>query len=323
MAKTPNNKPEPARPAGDPLEELNRRLSVVRDRVRGVALRHHNGFYLFGPAGCAKTYTVIKTLVEEDCPYHYHDGHLTPMGLFDLLAEQHDRVIVLDDVSEIFAQKIALQILLAALGNQPDEAGVRIVKYRRRGVEETIRFEGGIIMVSNLELDSGPVLKALKSRVHYLRYTPSDEQIAAMMRAIAAKGWRTLAPQECMEVADFLIAESTRLGSRLDLRHLVDKAFPDFLQFANGDAETHWKDLIRTTLEEQLVELKHTAPAGKLSRAETKVQEQALVREIVAQYETKEDRVAAWMEQTTKSERAFYRRLEEVGPVEADGPVTD
>ncbi len=323
MAKTSRNRAESARPADDPLVELNRRLTVVRDRVRGVALGHHNGFYLHGPAGCAKTYTVIKTLEEEDRPYHYHDGHLTPMGLFDLLAEQHDRVIVLDDVSEIFAQKIALQILLAALGNAPDETGVRIVKYRRRGVEETIRFEGGIIMVSNLELDSGPVLQALKSRVHYLRYSPTDEQIAAMMRAIAAKGWRTMTPPECLEVTEFLIAESTRLGSRLDLRHLVDKAFPDYLQHQNGEADTHWKDLICTTLEEQLVDLKHTAPASKLSRAETKVQEQALVREIVAEYQTKEERVTAWQEQTGKSERAFYRRLEEVGPVEAEGPLTD
>jgi len=323
MAKTPKNRPEPARPAGDPLAELNRRLTVVRDRVRGVALGHSNGFYLHGPAGCAKTYTVIKTLEEEKCPYHYHDGHVTPMGLFDLLSQQHDRVIVLDDVSEIFAQKVAQQILLAALGNAPDETGVRIVKYRRQGVNETVHFTGGIIMVSNLELNSGPVLQALKSRVHYLRYSPTDEQIAAMMRAIAAKGWHTLTPQECLEVADFLIAESTRLGSRLDLRHLVDKAFPDYLQHQNGEADTHWKDLIRTTLEEKLVDLKHTAPASKLSRAETKDHEQALVREIVAQYETREDRAATWQEQTGKSERAFYRRLEEVGPVDAEGPLTD
>lgn len=322
MAKTPRDKPEPARPAGDPLAELNRRLTVVRDRVRGVALGHNNGFYLHGPAGCAKTYTVIKTLEEEKCTYHYHDGHVTPMGLFDLLAQQHDRVIVLDDVSEIFSQKVAQQILLAALGNAPDETGVRIVKYRRQGVDETIHFTGGIIMVSNLELNSGPVLQALKSRVHYLRYSPTDEQVAAMMGVIAAKGWKTLTSEECTEVADFLIAESKRFGSRLDLRHLVDKAFPDYLQFQNGEADTHWKDLIRTTLEEKLVDLKHTAPASKLSRAETKVQEQALVREIMAEYETTEKRVAAWQERTSKSERAYYRRLVEVEPVDAEGPVT-
>ena len=247
------------------------------------------------------------------CPYHYHDGHLTPMGLFDLLGEQYDRVIVLDDVSEIFAQKIALQILLAALGNQPDEQGTRVVKYRRHGSkEETVHFEGGIVMISNLEISTGPVLQALKSRVHYLCYQPTDQQIAAMMRAIAAKGWRSLSPAECLEVAEFLIAESQRLNCQLDLRLLVDKAFPDYLQHQNGDAETHWKDLIVTTLEAKLIHLQHTEPA-KASRQATKGKEQQLVREIMAEYQSREEQIAAWEAITKKSQRAFYRRAEELG----------
>lgn len=294
------------------LEELNRRQAVIRDRVRGVALGHHTGFYLFGRPGTAKTYTVRKTLEKEGCPCHYHDGHLTPMGLFDLLAEQHDRVIVLDDVAELFQQRIALQILLAALGHQPDETGARVVKYRRQGSDTTIHFTGGIIMISNLELYPGGVLEALKSRVQYLCYNPSDDQIAAMMRSIAAQGWRTLTLDERLEVTDFLIAEAQRIGCHLDLRLLVDKAFPDYLQYQNGDTETHWKDLIRTTLEERLVELRYAAPA-KGGRKEAKKQEQGLVRELLTQHQTKEDRIAAWQAETGKSERAFYRRLDEIG----------
>src|SRR5689334_10322255 len=68
------------------LQKLNRRLAVIRDRVRGVAFRHHPGFYLFGRPGTSKTFTVRTTLSGLGIPYHYHDGHLTPMGLFDLLA---------------------------------------------------------------------------------------------------------------------------------------------------------------------------------------------------------------------------------------------
>jgi hypothetical protein len=37
------------------LEELQRRLAVVRDRVLAVARRYANGFYLFGRAGTSKT----------------------------------------------------------------------------------------------------------------------------------------------------------------------------------------------------------------------------------------------------------------------------
>jgi hypothetical protein len=216
------------------LAELQQRLKVIRDRVRGVALRQHTGFYLFGRPGSSKTYTVRTTLDQMGTQYAYHSGHLTDLGLFDLLRENHDRIVLLDDVSSIFKQKVALQILLAALGNQPSDRGVRIVKYKRRGLEETIRFTGGILAISNLELHAEPVMEALKSRVNYLKYDPTDQQIEALMLEIASKGWTTpvgtMTPDECREVAEFLIAESHRLSVRLDMRNLVDKAFPDFLQ---------------------------------------------------------------------------------------------
>ena len=82
----------------DPLTELQQRQAVIRDRVRGVARRHYAGFYLHGRPGTSKTHTVKTTLDDLDIPYEYHLGHLTPMGLFDLLAQQHDRILVLDDV---------------------------------------------------------------------------------------------------------------------------------------------------------------------------------------------------------------------------------
>lgn len=298
-----------------PLDDLNSRLTVVRDRVRGVALGHHTGFYLFGRAGTSKTYTVKKTLDEIESKYEYLDGHLTPMGLFDLLATYHDRVIVLDDVSQIFADKKALQILLAALGNQPDDRHTRIVKYRRQGRDQTVRFTGGIIAISNLELHSQPLLEALKSRVHYLKYSPTDEQIAALMMEVAKKGWpsddQKLTANECREVATFLIAESQRINTRLDMRMLVDKAFPDFLQYRNGDCEAHWKDLIRTSLEEQMVELTHTKAAAS-SRQADKEQEHDAIREIMATFSDRLEQLAEWTTRTGKSERAFYRRLKEI-----------
>lgn len=297
------------------LDELNSRLTVVRDRVRGVAFGHHTGFYLCGRPGTSKTYTVRTTLDDLNVKYEYLDGHLTPMGLFDLLATFHDRVIVLDDVSQIFADKKALQILLAALGNQPDDRHSRIVKYRRQGLDQTIHFTGGIIAISNLELHSQPLLEALKSRVHYLKYAPTDDQIASLMFEIARKGWpretSTLTSDECLEVAEYLILESQRLNVRLDMRMLVDKAFPDYLQHREGDCESHWKDLIMTSLEEQMVELIHTK-AEAHSRQARKEDEHDMIREIMAEYDERDRQLAEWSARTGKSERAFYRRLKEL-----------
>ena len=296
------------------LAGLERRLGVIRDRVRGVALRQLNGFYLYGRPGTSKTHTVRTTLDEMGTDFKYHSGHLTDLGLFDLLSENHDRIILLDDVSSIFKQPKAMQILLAALGNQTSERGVRVVKYKRRGVDKPIRFTGGILAISNLELSTDPVLEALKSRVNYLKYDPTAQEIEALMQKIASKGWEntagTMTPKECREVADFLIAESHRLKVRLDIRNLVDKAFPDFLLHRTRMAETHWKDLIRTTLEEQLVDLKHTPELD--SRDATKRHEQIIARRIAKDYPDRESRIKKWQELTGKSERAWYRRMQEI-----------
>jgi hypothetical protein len=282
------------------LKELDRRVSVIRDWVRGVARRHHAGFYLFGRPGTSKTFTVRKTLAETEVESHYTNGYLTPLGLFDLLAEHPNCVIVLDDVSHLLTQVASLQILLAALGNRED-AGARFVRYKRQGRERRVAFTGGLIFICNLGLHQGGLIQALKSRVHYLCHDPTDDQLAALMRRIACQGWEEkgvrLTPRECSQVAEFLIAESTRLNYRLDIRHLVEKGFPDFLQWRDGETESHWKDLVTTTLEEAVAELRHPLP-NRQSRKEQLEEAHRIVRAILAEHESPRDRLAAWQEQT-------------------------
>jgi len=134
------------------------------------------------------------------------------------------------------------------------------------------------------------------------------------MRDICSHGRRRpkLSPDECGEVAEFLIAESRRLGCRLDIRLLVDKAFPDFVQYRNHNTETHWKDLVLATLEEQVLALKYTR-GPSATRRMVEEEEREIVRDILAVCSTRAERIAAWQEQTQKFERAYYRRLKEIG----------
>src|SRR5262249_59510149 len=108
-------------------------------------------------------------------------------------------------------------------------------------------FPGGIILLANCRLDDIPQLQALKTRIACLRFSPTFEEVAAMMRHIAAKGHRhglhQLPPRDCQEVAEEIILRSHRLGRRLDLRLFVTSC-QDRLQWANGASETHWKDLL-------------------------------------------------------------------------------
>jgi hypothetical protein len=115
------------------LTELHRRQAIVRDYVRGVARQYSTGLYLFGRPGTAKTHTVRTVLGEEiQEPYTYQRGHLTPMGLFELIAENADEVIVLDDLGAVLKSDVALQILLSALEHPTSRDRGRVVKYRRK-----------------------------------------------------------------------------------------------------------------------------------------------------------------------------------------------
>lgn len=299
------------------LTELNSRQAVVRDYVRSVARQYATGLYLFGGPGTAKTHTVREVLEQEiGEPYCYQRGHLTPVGLFELLADHPDEVVVLDDLVTIFKSDVALQILLSALEHPTpgDRTRTRIVRYRRKGEEVRVAFRGGLFCISNRELHDDELLGAFKSRVHTLNYDPSDAQLGALMLEIAGRGWPaarpSVAPEECVDIARFLIGEMLRLGCRFDLRLFVNKALPDYQQWKDDETESHWRDLVTASIEQHLVAVRHAE--DRPGRDDRKQEEHAILREILREHPTREERVRAWSSRTGKSERAFYRRLAEM-----------
>ena len=296
--------------------ELCRRQAVVRDYVRGVAYGYSTGFYLYGLAGTAKSYIVQGVLDREiKEPYVYQSGHLTPLGLFKLLAEHADEILVLDDLGSIFRSEVALQILLSALVHPTAKDRSRIVKYLAQRRQQWVAFRGGIICISNKVLHDTELLGAFKSRVNTMNYNPSDGQLGALMLEIARHGWPslqpTILPQDCEIIACFLIEEMLRLRVRFDLRLLVDKAFPAYQQWKDNETECHWQDLVTSFIEEQLVELQHSVEAPSI-RAERKAQEHEILKQILREHRSRRECQEAWSKQTGKSARAFYRRLAEI-----------
>lgn len=293
-------------------EELMLRLKVVKDRVRGVVKGTANGFYLYGSPGTSKTYTVRSTLDMLAVNYRYSSGHLTPIGLFQLLDHCRDQVLVLDDVSSIFNQPIALQILLSALGNPHSASGVRRIHHTTAKGDSVVDFTGGIICISNLPLKShcNQVINALKDRVFVFNYDPTDDQIIALIEHIASQGIDGVSPSNAMKVAKFLISECIRQSVKPTVRLFVDKAIKDFKLYEMKGSELHWQDLTTSNLQQQLVPLLH--PITDLSRTELKEAEQRIITEIFITHDTPADRVAEWVARTGKSQAAFYRRVAEL-----------
>ena len=93
-------------------------LDRVRDRTRGVAERYQNGCYLVGRAGASKTFTVKEQLAALDVPSAYRNSRMSPYGLYLFLETHPESVCVIDDISTLFKQPQALQIIMAALGGE-------------------------------------------------------------------------------------------------------------------------------------------------------------------------------------------------------------
>ena len=329
MARRRESEPQPVQvtEATDPeliaLAELDQKLLVARDRIRLVAIGETPGFYWHGRPGTGKTHTVLATLEKMGVKYHFHKGYITAQGLLEILDKHFDKVIILDDVSAIFDDKKAVQYLLAALGRLQGQA--LDMSYARQGKEISFKFVGGIICISNLGIERKGMLPAFKSRVHTLGHSPSDLMLIALARhRICKEGWPAVNPKltvdEVNEGINWVWAESQRLNVPVDLRVLFDKALPDYRAWKEKKTEAHWKDLVTTTLEEEVSALAYTPPGGVNKpgvRQTTKEQEQQIVRAILKEYATRRERMWAWKQRTRalgleKSEKAFERRWAEV-----------
>jgi hypothetical protein len=299
------------------LEGLDHKLQFIRDRVQGVAEGYANGLILYGEGGTSKSYTVETTLKSLGKPYMLSNSRLTGRGLFDLLRDHPDLVHVLEDVETLLADKNSLGVLRSALWGQTGEDGLqeRLVFWHTARHREEVIFTGGVIMVANCPLDDIPQLRALKTRVPVIRFQPTNEEIAALMRDIARQGHRhgpdVLSPEHCLEVAEEIIARSRRLQRNLDLRLFVN-ACTDRVQFRNGASESHWRALLDSRVKERAV-----PPAAEYEpRTVRKAREQALARSLLNL--GRQERLRAWEKATGKSEKALYRRLKEVGHLAHD-----
>lgn len=298
--------------AADPLETLRRREMTIRDRVRGVTHGESNGMYVHGRAGTSKTYTVRTTLEAEDVPHHVQNGHLTPRATFDVLRDHRGEIVVLDDVTSILESPIALQILLAALGSPHDGSRKRLVTYTTAKGDERFYFTGGVILLSNLDLAGhhGPVLSALRDRVHVLEYAPTYEEIVAKIRDIAAAGVRGVSANDAATVAEYVIDRCHAYQVCPSLRIFVDKAIGDYKLWKGGRTELHWQDLVSSTVQAAAVPPNHEP--RDISRISTMDRERRVALDIIRSGFVGEAAIEQWTQRTGKVRDAYYRRRREL-----------
>jgi hypothetical protein len=298
------------------LQQLEGKLQLIRDCAVGVAQGYATGFHLYGEGGVGKSFTVLSALDAQKANYTLVNSRLSGRAFFDLLAGGPDAVYVLEDVESLTRDKNALGVLRSALWGQG--AGPRLVTWTVHKAKLECWFRGGIILIGNRPLEDVPELRAVGTRIASLHLQPTSQEMAALMRSVALRGFRhdkgTMPPAACMEVCEHVIARSRACNHNLNMRLLVNTLM-DRLQWECDDTATHWHDLLESRLQQKVV----VAENGE-SRTNRLTREREVARELSALKISHAERERLWREQTGRSGRAYYRRLAEAAPTLTPDP---
>lgn len=162
-----------------PTLSVTDRFEYLQDLVHMVAKKVQPSVMLTGTPGVGKSYLVQKTLnaagLEEDEDYVVCKGHSSPMGLYQLLHDHRDQLIVFDDCDSALDDGISANLLKAAL----DSYDTRIVswhsnKTEQLDLEKSFEFTGSVVFVSNLDMHK--IDGAIRSRAfcYNLHLTPNE-----------------------------------------------------------------------------------------------------------------------------------------------------
>lgn len=293
------------------LEAFDNQNRAIRDWARVVAQRGVSGVYIYGPKGTSKTYTVTSILDEEGFEYTLIASRITAASIFGMFKDNPHHTFVFDDVSSIFKDRIAVSILLSALGKRKN--GQRKVEYHTHKNSEVIDFTGGIIALSNVMLATDPISQALASRVQPLEYNPTQSQIKAYMKKLAmTSGFQGLPIEASKEIVSFIIEASVALSKPLDLRN-ADNAAGVYRICQTSPGESSWQDMVMSSI-------KSTACINGEKLVMNQVEKTAHYQSMVFQIHqegkskgwTMEQMAIRFSEQSGMAGRTFYRHLKEL-----------
>lgn len=172
-------------------------LKHLKDLTMGVAKGTFNALFVGGKGGTGKTQTVEEALAEaglrQGSGYYKVTGSATASGIYTLLYQHHDEVILFDDSDSAFDDQESRNIFKAATDTKRvrrltwQKAGGQITAKDGRKIPPAFNFEGRIIVVSNLGLDKLDPDKALRTRGFVIIINPTNDEMVNYMKDILPK----------------------------------------------------------------------------------------------------------------------------------------
>ena len=235
---------------------INKRFDFTADLVTMVAKGQTASAVITGEGGLGKSFTVIQALrkaglidMSEKEPgqaaaprstYRVVKGFSTAKGLYRILYENRNSIIVLDDCDSVLKDSDALNLLKGAL----DSFDKRIISWNTSRVDDLPRFfqfKGGIIFISNIAQDK--IDQAIRSRSMNVDLSMStDQKIERMETLIGLESFQPDLPKQAKVDGLNLIKEFKLQAREISLRTLI------MVSRIRNTGKPDWKDLAKYML---------------------------------------------------------------------------
>jgi hypothetical protein len=239
---------------------INERFGFVTDMVTMLANGAQPSVVVTGPGGLGKSFTVSKALeangfkdistlealevgarINTKKSFRVIKGYSTPKGLYRLLYENKDGVLVFDDCDSVLKDAVSLNLLKGAL----DSYSRRIISWRADIRDEDLptsfEFKGRVVFISNLA--STQIDQAIITRSMAVDLSMTTNQKVERMRFI-------------MESPDFMpgVEKQFKVDAIALVEVLQDRvkelSLRTLIQVTNirANAGTNWKNLAEYTI---------------------------------------------------------------------------
>lgn len=216
---------------------INKRFEFLEDLVNMVATKKVPSAIVTGEGGLGKSFVVVKALkaaglkditempigsVARGGMFRVVKGYSSVKGLYDILYENKDAILVFDDCDSVFDDSDALMLLKAAL----DSYDKRWITWNiSRGFGDTsiprsFQFNGGCIFISNLAQTK--IDQAVRTRAMCIDVSMNTEQkLDRMSHIMESDEFLPYVPMQCKKDALALLTEFKDSVRDLSLRSLI------------------------------------------------------------------------------------------------------
>jgi hypothetical protein len=239
------------------MYNINDRFQFLDQLVRMVGNQQTPSCIITGEGGLGKSHTVMNALndigltdismeesnedIADSTTYRVIKGYSTAKGLFRLLFENRESILVFDDCDSVLENSDAVNLLKGAL----DSFDKRIITWNSMSFSDdlprTFEFKGGVIFISNLSADK--ISQALVSRAMAVDLSMTvDQKIERMHHILYQPSFLPNISLEEKLDAISLIREMKDQAKEISLRTLIK------VSKIRSSGNDNWKDLAAYTL---------------------------------------------------------------------------